>query len=142
MKYFKTYHLPKTVLKDLQLWIKIPQKANMGISLNLLTYRAPNKFYWSDACEYGIGGYSSEGKAWRWLIPEELQNRAHINMLEFMAEIACIWDNIIDGRLYPKDCLLTFGDSTTAMGWIHKSKYRFDSDSNESAEVRLTVAMT
>jgi hypothetical protein len=59
---FKTYHLPKTVIKDLQLWIKILQKANTGISLNLLTHREPNKLYWSDACEYGIRGFSSEGK--------------------------------------------------------------------------------
>jgi hypothetical protein len=57
-----------------------------------------------------------------------------------MAEIACIWDDIIDERLHPEDCLLAFGDSTTAMGWIHKSKYKSDSDSNESAEAQLTVA--
>jgi hypothetical protein len=57
-----------------------------------------------------------------------------------MAEIACIWDDILDKRLQPEDCLLAFGDSTTAMGWIHKSKYRADNESNESAEARLTIA--
>jgi hypothetical protein len=57
-----------------------------------------------------------------------------------MAEIACIWDNIIDEKLHPEDCLLAFGDSTTAMGWIHKSKYRSNSDFNESAEARLSIA--
>jgi hypothetical protein len=57
-----------------------------------------------------------------------------------MAEIASIWDDIIDERLHPEDCILVFGDSTTAMGWIHKSKYKSDSGSNESAEARLTVA--
>jgi hypothetical protein len=140
MKDFKVYHLPKQALKDLELWLKILQKANTGISLNLLTYRAPNKLYWSDACEYGLGGFSSGGKAWRWHIPEELQHRAHINLLEFMAEIACIWDDILEGNIQTQDCILAFGDSTTAMGWIHKSKYRSDKDSDESAEARLTVA--
>jgi hypothetical protein len=140
MKDFKVYHLPKQALKDLELWLKILQKANTGISLNLLTYRAPNKLYWSDACEYGLGGFSSRGKAWRWHIPEELQHRAHINLLEFMAEIACIWDDILEGNIQTQDCILAFGDSTTAMGWIHKSKYRSDKDSDESAEARLTVA--
>jgi len=140
MKDFKKYNLPKMVIKDLQLWQKILYKANIGISLNLLTYRAPNKLYWSDACEYGIGGFSSEGKAWRWNIPENLRDRAHINLLEFMAELAGIWDDIIENKLQPEDCLLAFGDSMTAMGWIHKSRYRSENDSNETAEARLIIA--
>jgi hypothetical protein len=57
-----------------------------------------------------------------------------------MAEIAGIWDDVIDKHLHPEDCILAFGDSTTAMGWIHKSKYRANEDSNESAEARLSVA--
>jgi hypothetical protein len=64
MKEFKIYHLPEQTKRDLYFWKKILQKANSGISLNLLTYRAPNKLYWSDACEYGNGGFSSEGKVW------------------------------------------------------------------------------
>jgi hypothetical protein len=139
MKEFKKYYLPNQVLKDLKLWMKILQKANMGISLNLLTYRTPNKIYWSDACEYGIGGISIDGKAWRWIIPENLRNRAHINLLEFMAEIACIWDDILDEKVQKEDCILAFGDKT-AMGWIHKSKYRSVKDSDKSAEARLNVA--
>jgi hypothetical protein len=140
MKDFKTYYLPKQVLKDLEYWLNILQKARKGISLNLLTHRAPNKLYWSDACEYGIGGFSSGGKAWRWRIPENLQHRAHINLLEFMAELACIWDDILEGNIQEEDCILAFGDSTTAMGWIHKSKYKSDTDSDESSEARLNVA--
>jgi hypothetical protein len=140
MKEFKSYYLSKQVLKDLQLWLRILEKANKGISLNLLTYRAPNKLYWSDACEYGLGGFSSDGKVWRWHIPDDLQNRAHINLLEFMAELACIWDDILERNIQAEDCVLAFGDSTTAMGWIHKSKYRSDKDSDESTEARLNVA--
>jgi hypothetical protein len=99
MKDFKMYYLPKQVLKDLKYLLNILPKARKGISLNLLMYRAPNKLYWSDTCEYGIGGFSLSGKAWRWSIPENLQHRAHINLLEFMAELACTWDNILKGNI-------------------------------------------
>lgn len=64
--------------------------------MNLLTYRYPDVIYLSDhGCEYGIGGYSAHGHAWRWKIPPELQNGAHINLLEFIAELICIWVNIV-----------------------------------------------
>jgi hypothetical protein len=59
----KTYYLPRQALNDLKLWQRILSKANIRISLNLMTYRSPNKLYWSDACEYGIGGFSAHGKA-------------------------------------------------------------------------------
>jgi hypothetical protein len=140
MKDFKMYHLPKKVIDDLTLWNKFILKAKSGISLNLLTFRKPNKLYWSDACEYGIGGFSTEGKAWRWNIPDDLQHRAHINLLEFMAEIAGIWDDILDNKMQPEDCVLAFGDSTTAIGWIHKSRYKTDNENVELAEAKLTVA--
>jgi hypothetical protein len=140
MKEFKIYYLPKQVLNDLELWQKILSKAHNGISLNLITNRSPNKLYWSDACEYGIGGFSAHGKAWRWPIPLELQHRAHINLLEFMAELAGIWDDILENRVQPEDCLLAFGDSTTAMGWIHKTKYKMENENKGHADARLTIA--
>jgi hypothetical protein len=57
-----------------------------------------------------------------------------------MAELACIWDNIITGTLQTEDCILAFGDSATAIGWLHKSKYKSENDSKESSEARLNVA--
>lgn len=88
--------------------------------MNLLTYRYPDRIYWSDASEFGIGhGYSAHGQAWHWKIPDELLHRAHINLLEFLAEVICIWVDIINKRLGIDDCVLCFGDSMTAMGWLH-----------------------
>ena len=43
----------------LQLWIKSPQHmTNKGVPINNLVFVKTSVTLWSDACEYGIGGYS------------------------------------------------------------------------------------
>jgi hypothetical protein len=101
----KPVFLNTNSVKDLQFWLQILDIAKDGISMNLLTYRYPDVVYWSDACNFGIGGYSSRGNAWRWKIPPDLQNRAHINLLEFLAEVICIWIDILNKNLHPEDCV-------------------------------------
>jgi len=96
---FKPIFLNKNTIEDMTLWLDILHVSRQGISMNLLTFRHPDIVYWSDACNSGIGGYSSKGHAWRWQIPTELQNRAHINLLEFIAELICIWVDIMNHRL-------------------------------------------
>ena len=91
--------------------------------MNLLTYRSPTHVYHSDACEHGLGGFSAEGKAWRWKIPDKLLSRAHINLLEFLGSIVCIWLDILDKDTPPESCLLAMGDSITAIGWLKKSNF-------------------
>jgi hypothetical protein len=137
---FKPVHLNKMTIQDLKLWTHILEIARSGISMNLLTYRQPDVVYWSDACEYGIGGYSSRGRAWRWKIPSQLQHRAHINLLEFIAELTCIWIDIAEGSLNKEDCVLCFGDSMTAMGWLHRSNFKENYDSLETYNTKTTVA--
>jgi hypothetical protein len=106
----------------------------------MLTFRPPEIIIWSDACEFGIGGFSSEtGRAWKWAIPPELQNRAHINILEFLAVVVGIWIEI-DENAKPETCILAFGDNTSAIGWIHKSKFRQDNDTEHSVHAKLTIA--
>jgi hypothetical protein len=137
---FKTIHLSQNAIEDLRLWLRILAAAREGISMNLLTFRKPDTIYWSDACEFGLGGYSSQGHAWRWKIPIHLQHRAHINLLELMAETICIWIDILAGRAHPEECILCFGDSTTAMGWLHKSNFQKDDESNEVQNAKTKVA--
>jgi hypothetical protein len=139
--YFKPIKLNKAVINDLRLWIKILDKLESGISMNLLTFRPPDIIIWTDACEYGIGGYSSpRGRAWKWPIPVELQQRAHINILEFIAVLVGVWIEIIEGSATPETCILAFGDNTSAMGWINRSKYRDDEDNEKTIEAKLTIA--
>ena len=49
---------------DLNLAKTFLNKANQGVSMNLLTFRKPDIVYICDAAEYGQGGFSSHGRAW------------------------------------------------------------------------------
>jgi hypothetical protein len=139
--YFKPINLKSQIKEDLKLWIDILDKLKSGISMNLLTFRPPDIIIWTDACEYGIGGYSHpRGRAWTWPIPEELKDRAHINILEFMAAFVGIWVEILEGLAPPESCILAFGDNTSAIGWLHKSKYRLEGENDHSVTAKLTVA--
>ena len=70
--------------KDLELMITFLKTARSGMDMNLLVFRKPVKVYRSDACPAGLGGYSSDGFAWRWYIPRDLQFRASVNLLEHL----------------------------------------------------------
>ena len=85
MNAFYRYQLRPNIRKDLKLHIRILQKDQKGISMNLLNYCEPTLIYLLDACEIGMGVFSSKGKAWRWKIPKEYWGRRHINLLEFCA---------------------------------------------------------
>jgi hypothetical protein len=94
--------------------------------MNLLTFRKPTHVYRTDACEFGIGGYSNNGRAWRFYIPDELQMRASINYLEFLAAIISVWIDITEGNLPPYSCTLSATDSTTGAGWMRKSNFQLN----------------
>ena len=72
---------------DLGLMIQFLHKANEGIYMNLISYRRPTHIYCSNSCPYGLGGYSSDGFAWRYELPPRLHFRASNNKLEFMLSI-------------------------------------------------------
>lgn len=126
----------------LQLYIR---RAHEGISMNSLVHQMPSVVYRSDSCPHGLGGYSSNGRAWRLYLPEELLYRATNNLLEHMASIITVWVDIIEGRLQPEDCILSMTDSSTSEGWHRKTNFKTDpieadSDFNpEEAEVRSEI---
>jgi hypothetical protein len=74
-------------------------KAKKGIDMNLLAFRSPDRIYYSDSCPAGLGGYSDEGYAWRFKVPDKLRFRASNNLLEFLAAVITSWIDIIGGRL-------------------------------------------
>ena len=116
---------------DLQLCRRFLKRAAEGISMNTITFRKPDKVYIGDASEHGLGGFATHGRAWTWHIPPELQGRAHINLLEFLTQIVCIWIDIIENRIKPQECLLGMGDSTTAMGWMRRANFRDREENND-----------
>ena len=99
-----------------------------SISMNNLVFRKPTIIYRSDACPAGIGGYNNFGRAWRWHIPNYLQQRATLNMLEHLSTIIGPWVDIIEKNMKPNSCILSMGDSTTANGWLRKSNFKESDD--------------
>ena len=112
------------VRDDLRLWEAILRRANQGISLNLIVTREPSRICWSDACPFGMGGYSLSGRAWRLKIPLDHPLRGHQginNLLEFTAMVVNIWLECIDSTMGELPCILAIGDSTSAIGWLFKT---------------------
>jgi hypothetical protein len=89
-----------------------------------LTIREPRTLYSDDACKHGIGGFNVfQGRAWRFSMPPNLQNRATLNVLEFFASIVGPWVDSREGNLPEFPCIRSQTDSTTADGWMHKSSF-------------------
>ena len=122
--------------QDLELAKVFIDKVGLGISMNLLTFRRPDIVYICDASEYGLGGFASHGRAWSFTIPDDLRNRAHINLLEYLAQIISIWLDIVENTTKPEDCLLSIGDNTSALGWMRRSNFRQTEDTDSSWEVK------
>ncbi len=84
--------------------------------MNLLTFRALDQIYYSDSCPASLGGYSNQGFAWRFKVPDELLFRAATNLLEYLVAIISSWIDLINERLTKGDCTLSMTDSTKAEG--------------------------
>jgi hypothetical protein len=124
-----TRRIPRVVLEDLSLWLDFLKQAQLGISLNILTTREPTTLYRVDACKHGIGGFNVfHGPAWRFPITPDLQNRATLNVLEFLASIVRPWVDYLEGHLPEFSCIWSQTDSTTADSGMHKSSFN-DADS-------------
>lgn len=87
--------IPPACADDFRLMKVFLAQAWKGVSLNLLAYRRPTHVYYSDSCPFGLGGFSTAGHAWRFIIPGELRFRASNNLLEHMAAIITSWVDII-----------------------------------------------
>jgi hypothetical protein len=116
--------IPRPVRDGLLLWLDFLEQAHRGISLNVLAFREPTTLFRADACKHGIGGFNVfHGRAWRFAIPPDLQNRATLNVLEFFASIVGPWIDLLEGNLPAFSCIWSQTDSTTADGWMHKSSF-------------------
>ena len=120
----KNQRINKRTKEDLILAKAFLIKATTGINMNLMTFRRPNHVYINDASEHGLGGFSTSGRGWSWVIPEKLRGRAHINLLEFLAQLVSIWIDIRENRVKKLDCLLGMGDNTASMGWMRRANFR------------------
>ena len=120
--------LTTETVHDLRLWETFLVKAHKGVSLNLVVTRKPTRICWSDACPFGIGGYSlTTDRAWRVRIPKDCILFGHPginNLLEFLGMVVNVWlecQSCNDPGADRHACILAIGDNTSAIGWLHKS---------------------
>ena len=119
----RSLKLSAEALEDLSLWEEFLADAHSGVSMNLLVTRTPDQVCWSDACPYGLGGYSLSGRAWRIRIPLASPIYGHKginNLLEFLGMAINVWLSCSDGRS-SESCILAIGDNTSALGWLHNT---------------------
>ena len=119
--------LSPEAIEDMTLWETFLLRAHQGISINLLVTRQPSRLCWSDACPFGIGGYSlTTGSAWRVRIPKSTVIHGHPginNLLEFLGMVVNVWLECKHCTAMGDKhaCILALGDNTSALGWLHKS---------------------
>ena len=130
-------------LMDLALWKDMIQHlTKTGVSINNICHVAPSSTTYSDSCEFGIGGYTMQGPAWRYLIPRRLRNRASINLLEFIGAIVTIHLSLTrDNHKSSYPHVLAFTDSSSALGWMHHSTFNPVKDPNHDKTARYLARM-
>jgi hypothetical protein len=132
--------IDKNCKNDLVLMLKILDKSKEGIDMKLLSFRSPDRIYYSDSCPAGLGGYSDQGFAWRFRIPDDLLFRTSNNLLKFLMAIITLWIDIISGQLSPGDCALSMTDSTTAEGWMKNLNFSKAGNDPIQALTRIDTA--
>jgi hypothetical protein len=69
----RTINITDKCAKDLELMQSIVDKAKNEINMNLLAFWTANCIYYSDSCPPGLGGYSNQGHAWQFKVPDNLK---------------------------------------------------------------------
>jgi hypothetical protein len=85
-----------------------------------------------------MGGYSHEGFAWQFYLPDNLQFRASNNLLEHLAGTISPWVDILAGGLKEGNCTLPMTDSTMSEGWMWETNFKEEMD-HVQATVRIEV---
>ena len=127
-KKYKQNKLLQGEVDDLVHWKDILRTmTTRGRSINHITFGSAQLFCISDACKYGIGGFNSEGIAWRWELPVALRGYFSLNLLEFIAarltvklslDKLAIRDTCSDGIK-----IHSLTDSSSALSWMWKATF-------------------
>jgi hypothetical protein len=112
-------------LDDLLLWqFYINHVQATGVSINNICITTITSTTYSDACEWGMGGFTSQGYTWRYKLPTHLQLRASINLLEFIAAIITVDLSINrDNHQTKYPNILSYTDNSSALGWLYHSTF-------------------
>ena len=108
--------------------------------MNNIVFRDPDQIYVGYDSEHDLGGFCVQsGKAWRYLIPLELQGSAYINLPGFLVQTVSISLDIKLGDVKPHDCLLAVGKSTTAAGWCKMKNFREECEDEMEWKVKHNI---
>ena len=130
-KQFGPQSLPNSVLKDLALWDRLlDAMSSKGADINNITFTRPTDTIFSDACEIGMGGFSRDGLAWRFLLPDDLIGKFTINLLEFVAVYITIY--MVLRNVGRNRRVLAFSDSSSALGWLYRASFHSGQEAHDS----------
>jgi hypothetical protein len=94
--------------------------------LNGLTMRNLTMLSISDSCPFGLGGFTTNGSAWRL----KLRGSSPIhgdcvsnNVLEFLAMTTTVWLTLLECKAQglKDELILALGDNTSAIGWMTRT---------------------
>ena len=85
-----------------------------GVPINNIVFVKPPVTLWSDACEYGIGGYRDNGLAWGWIIHSEWHKKLMLKLLELLALTVTIYTTIL--KIGQGSHILAFTKSSSTLG--------------------------
>ena len=139
-KKFGAQALRETHRKDLEMWSTFLHKVSTnGIDINNITFTEPTHTAFSDACKHGLGGYCSNGQAWRYKLPDEQVGQWSINLLEFLA--ATITIQMITLNTTGKVKILAFTDSSSALSWLYKASFGENQPIHDKVARRLALEL-
>ena len=82
-----------------------PYTKKEGVSLNMIVKRRRTKIFLLDSCPCDSGGFSvKSGRAWMFKLPSELIGKVSKILLEFLAEVICMWLDTHEGRMDNLHC--------------------------------------
>ena len=122
-KEYGCVRLPANIREDLTLHLKFIEKETLGMSINNLIFCSPSHFCWADSCPFRLGGYTVEGRVWRFYTLPSLRSENTNNVLEFMAQIITIWVDILENRMPQLSCIIACSNNASAVGWMYKSNF-------------------
>ena len=103
--------------KDFPLWLKLIDKTMGGISINQVLDRLPDLALTTDSSKRGLGGYWSNGLAFRLIIKGTPLSELHINVLELLANIIRLKELILRMNI-KMIALQVLGDNTASIAWL------------------------
>lgn len=120
----RTTRLTGAELLDLKLWRDFLSDAHSGLDINLIVTRRPDWLLRTDACTIGLGGFNiTNGRAWQYLLPNDLVGKKSINFLEFLACSVSLILTFLEEAVSAGSCVGVLGDNTSSLGWLRKSNF-------------------